>query len=73
VGFEKRLPEFDQQVPAKCSVFPLRFGAEHFQSLEIASTNVGQHYRNVDLFHIEFCNDVAINNGLCFEKPKYAH
>jgi hypothetical protein len=35
------LPEFDQKLPAKCSVFPLLFGAEHHQSLETALTNVG--------------------------------
>jgi hypothetical protein len=36
-----KLPEFDQHLPAKCSVFPLLFGAEHYQSLEIVFTNVG--------------------------------
>jgi hypothetical protein len=41
VGFEKMLPRFDQQFPAKCSVFPLLFGAEHNKSLEIVLTNVG--------------------------------
>jgi hypothetical protein len=41
VGFEKTLPGSDQQLPPKCSVLPLRFGAEHYQSLEIAVTNVG--------------------------------
>jgi hypothetical protein len=41
VGFEKTLPGFDQQPPVKCSVFPLLFGAEHNQSLEIALTHVG--------------------------------
>jgi hypothetical protein len=25
-----------------------------------------------DVFHIEFCNGVAFDNGLCFEKLKYA-
>jgi hypothetical protein len=35
VGFEKTLPGFDQQLPAKCSVLPLLFGAEHFQSLKL--------------------------------------
>jgi hypothetical protein len=40
MGFEKTLPGFDQQLPAKCSVFPFLFGAEHYQSLEIALTNV---------------------------------
>jgi hypothetical protein len=59
VGFEKTLPGFDQHLPAKCSVFPLIFCAEHYQSLEIALTNVGWHYLKVDLFHIEFCNDAA--------------
>jgi hypothetical protein len=41
MGFEKTLPGFDQHLPAKCSVFPLLFGAEHYQSLEMSSTNVG--------------------------------
>jgi hypothetical protein len=41
VGFEKTLPGFDQLLPAKCSVFTLHFGAEHYQSLEIALTNFG--------------------------------
>jgi hypothetical protein len=41
VGFEKTLPGFDQQLPAKCSVFPLLFGAEHYHSLETALPNVG--------------------------------
>jgi hypothetical protein len=59
MGFEKMFPGFDQQLPAKCSVFPFLFGAEHYQSIEIASTNLGWHYLNVDLFRIEFCNDVA--------------
>jgi hypothetical protein len=59
VGFEKMLPGFDQHLPAKCSVLPLLFGAEHYQSLEIALTDVGYHYLNVDLFLIEFCDDVA--------------
>jgi hypothetical protein len=36
-----KLPGFDQHLPAKCSVFPLFFSAEHDQSLEIALTNVG--------------------------------
>jgi hypothetical protein len=54
-----KLPGFHQHLPAKCSVFLFVSGAEHYQSLEIALTNVGQHYLKVDLFHIEFCNDVA--------------
>jgi hypothetical protein len=54
-----KLPGFDQQLPAECSVFPLLFGVEHYQSLEIALTNVGYHYLKMDLFHTEFCNDVA--------------
>jgi hypothetical protein len=41
VGFEKRPPWFDQHFPAKFSVFPLVFRAEHHQSLEIALANVG--------------------------------
>jgi hypothetical protein len=41
VGFEKTLPGFDQQLPAKCSVFPLLFGAEHYHSLEIALSKIG--------------------------------
>jgi hypothetical protein len=57
-SFEKALPEFDRYVPAKCSVFPFLFGAEHYQSLEIALTNVGQHYLKLDVFHIESCKDV---------------
>jgi hypothetical protein len=40
VGFEKTFRGFEQ-LPAKCSFFPLLFGAEHYQSLEIALTNVG--------------------------------
>jgi hypothetical protein len=59
VGFEKTLPGFAQHLPAKCSVFPLLVGAEHYQSLVIALTDVGQLYLKADLFHIEFCNDVA--------------
>jgi hypothetical protein len=59
VGFEKTLPGFDQHLPATSSVFPLLFGAEHYQSLEIALINVGYHYLKVDLFRIEFCNDTA--------------
>jgi hypothetical protein len=34
------LPEFDQQLPVKYSVFMVLFGAEHYQSLEIALTKV---------------------------------
>jgi hypothetical protein len=34
------LPGFDQHLPAKCSIYPLLFGAEHYQSLKIALTNV---------------------------------
>jgi hypothetical protein len=59
VGSEKTLPKFNQHFPAKCSVFPLLFSAEHYQSLEIALTNVSYHHLKVDLFHIEFCNDVV--------------
>jgi hypothetical protein len=59
VGFEKTLPGFDQQLPAKCSVFPLLFRSEHYQPLEISLTNVGYHYVKVGIFHIECCNDVA--------------
>jgi hypothetical protein len=33
VGSEKKLPGLDQQLHAKCSVFSLRFGTEHDQSL----------------------------------------
>jgi hypothetical protein len=40
VGFEKTLPGFNQHLPAKCSVFPLLFGAEHNQSLEIALISI---------------------------------
>jgi hypothetical protein len=59
VGFEKTLPGCDQHLPAKCSVFPLPFGAEHCQSLETALPNVGKHYLTVDLSRIEFCKDGA--------------
>jgi hypothetical protein len=41
VGFEKTLPEFYQHLPAKCSVFPLLFGAEHYQPLATVLTSVG--------------------------------
>jgi hypothetical protein len=41
VGFEKKLPGFSQHLPAKFSIFPILFGAEHYQSLEIALLNVG--------------------------------
>jgi hypothetical protein len=41
VGVEKTRPGVDPPLPAKCSVFPLLFGAEHYQSLETALTNVG--------------------------------
>jgi hypothetical protein len=54
-----KLPGFDQHLPAKRSVFPLLFGAEHYQSLEIALTSVGPHYLKVVLLHIEFCNYVV--------------
>jgi hypothetical protein len=54
-----KLPGFDQRLPAKYSVFQLLFGADHNQSLEIALNNVGYHYLNVGLSHIQFCNDVA--------------
>jgi hypothetical protein len=51
------------QFPSKCSpafaVFPVLFGAEHSQFLEIALINVKQHYLKVHLFHIEFRNDVT--------------
>jgi hypothetical protein len=50
VASEKTLPGFDQQLPAKCSVIPLLFGAEHNQSLEIALTNDGQQYLKMDSF-----------------------
>jgi hypothetical protein len=39
------------------NIFPLLFGAEHYQSLEIALTNVIWYYVNVDLFHTRFCNE----------------
>jgi hypothetical protein len=41
VGLEETLPGVDQHLPGKCSVFPLLFGAEQYQSLETALTNVG--------------------------------
>jgi hypothetical protein len=62
VGFEKTFPGFDQHLPAKCSVFPVvLFVVEQYQSLEIALTNVGEHYLKVDLLHSEFCKDVAFS------------
>jgi hypothetical protein len=42
LSLEKTFPGFDQHLPAKCPVFPLLFGAEHYQSLGTASTNVGR-------------------------------
>jgi hypothetical protein len=62
-----KLPGFDRHLPAEFSVFSFLFGAEYYQSLEIALPNVGEHYQKVDLFHIEFCNDDAFDDGLCFE------
>jgi hypothetical protein len=59
MGFEKTLPGFHQYLSANCSVFPLLFGAEHYQSFVVALTNAGYHYLKVGPFHIEFCNDVA--------------
>jgi hypothetical protein len=59
VGFEKTLPGFDQHLPVKCSVPPLLFGAEHYQSPKTALSSVGEHYLKVNLFHIEFCNGVG--------------
>lgn len=38
---------------------PAPFPAEHYQSLEIAFSNVGQHYLKVDLLRAKFCNDIA--------------
>jgi hypothetical protein len=40
-------------------IFLLLLGAEHYQSLDIALTNVGWIYLKMDHFHIDFCNDVA--------------
>jgi hypothetical protein len=45
VDFEKTLLGFDRHLPA---VFPLLVGAEHYQSLEIALPNVGEHYLKVE-------------------------
>jgi hypothetical protein len=56
----QRCPSFLDSInifPVKCFVSPL--GAEHYQSLETALTDVRQHFLTVDLFHIEFCNDIA--------------
>jgi hypothetical protein len=64
MGLEKRLPGFGQQLPAKCSVFPFLFGAEHYQSLETALANVRYHYLKVGLF----CKNVE--SGLRLEKRK---
>jgi hypothetical protein len=36
-----KLPGFDQYLPAKSSLLPLFFGAEHYQPIEIALTSVG--------------------------------
>jgi hypothetical protein len=56
-----RCPSFLDSINISCELlgFPLLFGAEHYQPLEIALTNIGEHYLKVDLFHVEFCNDVA--------------
>jgi hypothetical protein len=47
VGFEEALPGFDLHLLAKCSVFLLLFGAQYYQSLGTALTNVRQHHLNV--------------------------
>jgi hypothetical protein len=54
-----KLSGFDDHLPEKCPFFPFLFGAERYQCLEVALTNVGQHCLKADIFHIEFCNDVA--------------
>jgi hypothetical protein len=59
VGFEKTLPGFDQHRTAKCSTFALLFGADHYQSLELALPNVGLLYLKVELLHVELCKDIA--------------
>jgi hypothetical protein len=64
-----KLPGFDQHLPSKCSVFPLLFGAEHYQSLEIALTNVGLHYLKVDFSILSSVTTLRFDNGPCFEKP----
>jgi hypothetical protein len=40
VGLQKTIPGLDQHLPAKFPVFPLFFGAAHYQSLEIVLTSV---------------------------------
>jgi hypothetical protein len=59
VDYAKTFPGFNQQLPAKCLVFLLLFGAERYKSLEITLANVGYLYLKVHLFYIEFCNDAA--------------
>jgi hypothetical protein len=70
VGFEKTLPGFDQHFPVTCSVCQSLFGAEHYQSLEIALTNIGWHYLKVDLFIFSSVTMLPFDKGLGFEKPK---
>jgi hypothetical protein len=41
VCFERKLSGFGQHLPARCSGFPLLFGAENNQSLDTALTDVG--------------------------------
>jgi hypothetical protein len=70
MSLKETLPGFDQHLPSKRSVFPLFFGAEHYQSLEIVLTDVGQHYLEMDLFNIELSNDVAFCQRTFFRETK---
>jgi hypothetical protein len=47
------IPGFNQHLPAKYFIFLLIFSVEHYQYLENAVTNIGQHYLKVKLFHTE--------------------
>jgi hypothetical protein len=50
----ENFPGFNQHLPVTCSVIPLLFSAEHYQSLENSVTNIRLHY-------------LRVVNGLCFE------
>jgi hypothetical protein len=68
VVFEKTRPGFNQNFPIMCSVFSLHFGAEHYQSLEIAVTNVMEHYLREGISIPSSVITLHFNNKLCFEK-----
>jgi hypothetical protein len=44
---------FEQHLSVECFVFLFLFDAEHYHSLETATTNVGQHNPKVDIFYTE--------------------